>query len=75
MLVVVQLGNNAHLQIQDGVAHCDYKIVERITNRMLEEQQPIAPDDEMMVANKIAHALGGKIVFPPIGRDLPPGSY
>jgi len=75
MLVIVQLGNKSHLQIQDGVASCDYKIVERITNRMLDEHKPIEQNDELTVANKIAHALGGKVVFPNIGKDLPPGSY
>jgi hypothetical protein len=75
MFVIVQLGNNAQLEIKDGVASCDYKIVERITNRMLEEHRPIRHDDELAVANKIAYALGGKVVFPNIGKEIPPGGY
>lgn len=74
MLVVVQLGNS-RLRIEDGVATCDYKIVERITNRMLDEHRPIKPADEITVAHKIAYALGGEIVYPAAVKNLPPGSY
>ncbi len=75
MLIIVQLGNSAHLQITDGVATCDYKIVERITNRMLHEHQPIKQDEELTVANKVAYALGGQIIFPNKENDMPHGSY
>ncbi|MES2764967.1 MAG: hypothetical protein V4642_03810 [Bacteroidota bacterium] len=75
MIIIVQLGNSARLQITDGVASCDYKIVERITNRMLHEHQPIRQDEELLVANKVAHALGGQVVYPNTEKDLPPGSY
>ncbi len=57
------------------MATCDYKIVERITNRMLHEHKPIRQDEELAVANKVAYALGGQIVFPNNEKEIPPGSY